>query len=284
MESPDGLTRGRPVAGTRAFVTAPDGRELPVGLRGELRLAGTASAPSGPDGPAVATDARYGRHHRTGELARRRSDGAIEWLGRPDRRVTTEDGPVDLGRVEADLLGRAGVTAAAALAVPRPDGGHTVVAFAETTTEASTEASTGPTTDPAPGTVADPAVAPGTATDTGAPAGSRLFVRLAALPRTPDGRPDHEALRTLARKAVEQGADRPDPAEDDALVRSLVGIWGQLLSTGATAQTNFFDSGGHSLLAAVLAQRVEELTGRNLELADVFKHPTPAALAALLRA
>ncbi|WP_329490247.1 condensation domain-containing protein [Kitasatospora sp. NBC_01246] len=292
VERPDGLTRGRPVAGTRAFVTAPDGRELPVGLRGELRLAGTAAAPSGPDGPAVATDARYGRHHRTGELARRRSDGAIEWLGRADRRVTTEDGPVDLGRVKADLLGRAGVTAAAALAVPRPDGGHTVVAFAETTTETATEASTDPTTeastdpttDPTTGTVADPAVAPGSATDTGAPAGSRLFVRLAALPRTPDGRPDHEALRALARKAVEQGADRPDPAEDDALVRSLVGIWGQLLSTDATAQTNFFDSGGHSLLAAVLAQRVEELTGRNLELADVFKHPTPAALAALLRA
>ncbi|MFD0278327.1 condensation domain-containing protein [Kitasatospora sp. NPDC127111] len=258
VDGPDGPTGERPVAHTRAFVAAPDGRELPPGVRGELLLAGTSLALSDPDDPAFPTDARYGRHHRTGELARRRPDGTIERLGRIDRRITTADGPVDLGHVEAVLLGRPGVTAAAALAVPQPDGGHTVVAFAETVDAAGAD-------------------------DLATAVPGRL-VRLAGLPRTPDGRPDRDALLALARKAVEQGTDRQEQRTDDPLVRELVGIWRELLTVEATPQTDFFASGGHSLLAAVLAQKIEELTGTSLELGDVFKHPTPTALAALLRA
>lgn len=264
VDDPDGPPRGRPVAGTRAFVTAPDGRELPVGLRGELRLAGTGPAladpddSADPDDPAFPTDPRYGRHHRTGELARRRPDGTLEWLGRTDRRVATGDGEVDLDRLRATVLGLPGVTAAEAVAVPGPDGGHAVVAFAETPAAA----------DP------DGPAAPGVPVP---------VVRLAALPRTPDGRPDPEALQALARKALDQGTGPQQEETDDPLVRDLVGIFSQLLPVEATAGTHFFDTGGHSLLAAVLAQKVEELTGTSLELGDVFKHPTPTALAALLR-
>ncbi|MFJ2581039.1 condensation domain-containing protein [Kitasatospora aureofaciens] len=261
VATPDDVRRGRPITNTRAFVAAPDGRELPIGVHGELCLAGPGLALSDPDDPAFPADERHGRHHRTGELARWRPDGTIEWLGRIDRQVVTGDGPVDLGHVEAVLLGRPGVTAAAALAVPQPGGEHTVVAFAETAAAADVDAD-GLTPLAVPGQV----------------------VRLADLPRTPDGRPDRDALLRLARKALEQGTGRPDPAADDALVRDLVELWRQLLSTEATAHTDFFDSGGHSLLAAVLAQKVEELTGTSLELGDVFKHPTPAALAARLRA
>ncbi|MFC8722864.1 phosphopantetheine-binding protein, partial [Kitasatospora sp. NPDC057198] len=149
------------------------------------------------------------------------------------------------------------VTAAAALAGPRPDGGHTVVAVAET-----------------PDGTPDLPDTPWT------------LLRRTALPRTPDGRPDRDALLALARKALDQDTDReaPDPG-NDPLLGELVGIWQQLLTgTEATAHTDFFASGGHSLLAAVLAQKVEELTGTALELGDVFKHPTPTALAARLRA
>ncbi|MCC9311971.1 condensation domain-containing protein [Kitasatospora sp. RB6PN24] len=267
LDDPDEPPRGRPVANTRAYVAAPDGRELPIGLRGELRLAGTGLALSDPDDPAFPTDPRYGRHHRTGELARRRPDGTVEWLGRMDRQVATGDGPVDLGHVEAVLLGHPGVTAAAALAVPQPGGGDTVVAFAETPmpTPTSTDADA----------AADGPAAPGV---------PGQVVRLAELPRTPDGRPDRDALLAIARKALDQGTDQQDQAADDALVRDLVEIWGQLLTVEATAQTDFFASGGHSLLAAVLAQKIEELTGTSLELGEVFKHPTPTALAARLRA
>ncbi|MEU9993616.1 condensation domain-containing protein [Streptomyces sp. NPDC048045] len=305
VTDPDAVTRGRPITRTRAFVTAPDGRELPVGLRGELCLAGTGLALSGPDDPAVPAHERYGRHHRTGELARWRPDGTLELLGRVDRRVVTGDGPVDLGTVEALLLDHREVTAAAAVAVTPPGGEPAVVAFAETAETAETAGNandagtvrTAGTADDA-GTV-NAAGTAGTSGDAdglarlllahtqaglAAPAALRQVVTLDALPRTPDGRTDRGALARLAEKALGQGPGPQDPAADDALVRALVEIWGQLLATEAGARTNFFEAGGHSLLAAVLAQKVEELTGTSLGLTEVFEHPTPAALAARVRA
>ncbi|MEV0374918.1 condensation domain-containing protein [Streptomyces sp. NPDC050636] len=257
VDAADAVNRGRPITNTRAFIAAPDGRELPIGLRGELCLAGTGLALSDPDDPAFPTCERYGRHHRTGQLARWRPDGTIEWLGRIDRQAATGDGPVNLGAVEADLLDHRGVTAAAALAVTPSGGEPTVVAFAESADQADGFA---------------------------ASALPWQVVRLDALPRSPDGRTDRDALARLAEKALDQGSGHQGPAADDALVRALVEMWRQLLGTEATAQTNFFESGGHSLLAAVLAQKVEELTGTSLELTEVFHHPTPAALAARVRA
>ena len=272
VDDPDALTRGRPITHTRAFVAAPDGRELSLGLRGELRLAGTGLALSDPDDPAFPDHERYGRHHRTGELARWRPDGTLEWLGRISRQAVTGDGPVDLGAIEAVLLDHREVTAAAAVAVPRSGGEHTVVAFAETAQ----------TADGIDG-LAQRLLAH-TQAGLAAPAAPRKVVCLDALPRTPDGRTDQDALARLAEKTLEQGTDQQGPAADDALVRELVEMWGHLLDTEATAQTNFFEAGGHSMLAAVLAQKVEELTGVSLGLTEVFEHPTPAALAARVRA
>jgi len=71
---------------------------------------------------------------------------------------------------------------------------------------------------------------------------------------------------------------------DEALVERLVGLWHEVLGrTDLGADANFFDSGGHSLLAAKLAQLAEGATGVPLTLAEFFANPTPRALAAHLR-
>lgn len=253
-DTADAVNRGRPITNTRAFVAAPDGRELPLGVRGELCIAGTGLAAGG---HASAVHDRYGRHHRTGQLARWRHDGTLERLGRTDRQTVIGDEPVDLGAIEADLLGHPGVTAAAAFAVAPSGGEPTVVAFAEI---------------------------PESPTVSTVSAGPWQVVRLDALPRTPDARIDRAVLARLAEKELDQRTGDQGTPADDALVTALVDVWQQLLSVEATAHTNFFGAGGHSLLAAVLAQKVEELTGTALELTEVFEHPTPAALAARVRA
>ncbi|MFI1370052.1 condensation domain-containing protein [Streptomyces griseochromogenes] len=270
IDDPDDLTSGRPLTNTRAFITAPDGRELPIGLRGELCLAGTGLAPAGPDDARFSHNERYGRHYRTGELARRRSDGTIERLGHGSRQIVTADGPVDPSGIEAVLLDHPAVRAAVALAVTSPGEDRTVVAFAEVTD----------TAEPADG----PLLRAHAREHLAPPAVPRQVVRLTALPRNADGRPDLDALARLAAKSLEAGPDEHDPAADDKLVQELVELWRQLLNTEVTAQTSFFEAGGHSLLAAVLAQKIEELTGVSLELSEVFEHPTPAALAARVRA
>ncbi|WP_344399016.1 condensation domain-containing protein [Streptomyces longisporus] len=262
VDTVDHAPRLAPITRTHARITAPDGRELPIGVRGELRLAGTGLA----DGT---TDERYGRRLRTGVQARWRPDGTIELLGRTSRQTATPDGPADLDRVEAVLLDHPGVTAAAALAVARPDDTQVIVAFVEH-----------------PG--ADPAqqhqqLLAHAASGLDTPAVLRRVVLLDALPRAVDGRPDRIALERLAEKELGE-APEPDPADDDPLCAGLIGLWRSLLPDAeVTARTHFFESGGHSLAAAILADRVQELTGTSLELKEIFEHPTPAALAARLR-
>jgi hypothetical protein len=80
------------------------------------------------------------------------------------------------------------------------------------------------------------------------------------------------------------GPDEPEPPVDDELVQVLIGLWRELLDIEAGARTSFFEAGGHSLLAAVLAQKVEDTTGISIPLPEIFENPTPVALAAKLRA
>ncbi|KIE23394.1 hypothetical protein LK08_30120 [Streptomyces sp. MUSC 125] len=246
VDEGDHVPRLAPITRTRALVTAPDGRELPVGVRGELRLTGT----------GVAGDA----YVRTGTQARRRPDGTLELLGRTARRTATPDGPVDLDEIEAVLSDHAGVTAVAALAVAGPDDSQAIIAVVEHTEHTDTDLA-----------------------ERLAAAVPRRIVLVDALPRAVDSRPDQAALERLAEKALGE-APVQDPADDDPLCAGLIELWrGVLPDTEVTARTHFFESGGHSLAAAVLADRIQELTGTSLELKEIFEHPTPAALAARLR-
>jgi non-ribosomal peptide synthetase component F len=79
-------------------------------------------------------------------------------------------------------------------------------------------------------------------------------------------------------------AGEPDLPVDEELVAVLIGLWRELLDTEVDGHTSFFAAGGHSLLAAVLAQKVEDTTGIAVPLPEIFAHPTPIALATQLRA
>jgi non-ribosomal peptide synthetase component F len=259
VDAGDHMPRLAPVTRMRALVTAPDGRELPVGVRGELRLAGTGLAVDEEDGPSL----------RTGTQARRRPDGTLDLLGRTARRTATPDGPADLDEVEAVLSDHAGVTGVAALAVAHPDGAQAIVAVVEHTEHTDADLAQRLLAHAAAGL--------------DMPAVPRRIVLVDALPRAVDGRPDQTALEQLAEKALGE-APAQDPADDDPLCAGLIELWrGVLPDTEVTARTHFFESGGHSLAAAVLADRIQELTGASLELKEIFEHPTPAALAARLR-
>jgi acyl carrier protein len=229
-------------ANARSFILAPDGRELPIGVRGELCFA--------------ADGVRY----RSGELACWRPDGTIQRLGQLSRQVMIAGRRVNLDEVDRVLLDQEGVAAAAAVTVP----GGALVAFAEV-------AGTQQTSRLRTACMArlDPPAVPG------------HVVCVETLPRTTSGQVDHEALVRLATSWLE---DRPDQAADDPLVTELTGMWRRLLDADVTARTAFFDAGGHSLLAAKLAQDVEELTGVHLELSEIFNYSTPVALAARLTA
>jgi hypothetical protein len=70
----------------------------------------------------------------------------------------------------------------------------------------------------------------------------------------------------------------------DDVVMLLVSLWRELLGDDVDADSNFFVHGGHSLLGITLLARVEDTTGVNLQLVDLFRCPTPSRLAERLRA
>jgi acyl carrier protein len=246
-----GPAGGWPVAGTRASVIAPDGRELPIGVRGELCIAGGAG-----DAQSVS---------RTGQLARWQPDGTLALLGRAGRQAVIAGSPVNLDEVAAALLSHDGVRAAAAVAVPAP-GGDLLVAFAE-----------------AAGDLAEQLRAHALACLPPAAVPERVIC-VPELPRDQDGAVDHAALGMRIQAYLDGGSDAGAPAADDPLVQDLMRLWRQLLDVEVTPRTIFFAAGGHSLLAAKLAQDVEELTGIYIELSEIFNYPTPSALAARLGA
>ncbi|MCP3803250.1 amino acid adenylation domain-containing protein [Allokutzneria sp. A3M-2-11 16] len=262
---------GGPIRGTQVFVAAPDGTELPVGVRGELCIAGEGVAIGYHNRAELTVErfrdhSRYGRHYRTGDLARWRRDGTLEVLGRVDRQVKLRGNRVELGEVESVLLDHPWVEAAAVVVTGTDSTDAALIAFVvaedkpDLVTRLWEHARAG----------LPPAAVPSE------------FLVLESLPTTGNQKVDHLALARL----VEDRAPAAAAAElgGDDLVAALVGLWREVLGRDdLTAESNFFTSGGHSLLAAQLAQRVEERIGPRVDLAELFTRPTPAQLAEFLR-
>lgn len=268
----DTVRVGRPIRNTAVFVAAPDGRELPVGVRGELCIAGVGVAVGYHD-RAELTERRFGEHPRygrfyhTGDMAQWWPDGTLEVLGRADRQVKLRGNRIELGEVERVLLEHPAVDAAAVVVVG-VDAEAALVAFVVTEDEPE---------------IANRLWGHARAGLPSAAVPSE-FVCLAELPTTGNHKVDHLALARLIDERTMSRAT-PKPAEpDDELTAGLVGLWREVLcKDDLTAQSNFFTSGGQSLTAAILLQRIEEELGPRLELAELFTRPTPAELADFLR-
>lgn len=251
--------RVRPLAGVRAAVTAPDGAELPVGVRGEIRV-----------GPSGAGSARP-----TGLVGRWTADGTLEVLGAAARRLRRRGGLVQPEEVEALLTRHDGVSAAAVVQVEQPGDtdGPALVAVVQRAAGLHQD---------------DPRLVreleESAAAHLPRPAVPDRVTVVAALPLT-GGVLDDYALAALAGQALTGSADGTGDGHGEGHLPLLIALWRELIGRDdLDADANFFTSGGHSLLAAQLVQRVEEQTGIKLRLADAFEHPTPAQLAERLAA
>ncbi|WP_433498378.1 non-ribosomal peptide synthetase [Sphaerimonospora sp. CA-214678] len=279
---------GRPIRNTRVMVVDPDGCELPAGESGEVWIAGDGVALGYHGRPELTAERfgshpAYGRFYRTGDIGRWCTDGTLELLGRGDRQIKLRGNRIELGDIEAVLAAHPRVRAAAVLAVGDLSADAALVAFVEA------------------------ADRPGFVDELWEHARAELpramvpteFVVLDALPVNANQKVDYLDLAERARRVApgEGAAGRPDAdpgansgadpgvstGADADLVAELVGMWRRLLNRDDLgADSNFFVNGGHSLLAALLTQQVEQRTGSTLSLADVFTNPTPVRLARVL--
>ncbi|WP_143264326.1 non-ribosomal peptide synthetase, partial [Amycolatopsis kentuckyensis] len=235
------LADGVPVAGLDAEVVAPDGRRLPLGVRGELHLGGTA----------------------TGVLAHWRTDGSLHVHGPLDRQLTFGGTRVDLATVEDALTAHTDVVAAAVTLRP---GAADLVAVVQAPDKPQLAADLA--------RHAEAVLPPG--------ARPAWYLRVDALPETAGHEVDRAAVAKLA-AAAGPSAATPVETAPDATTDAVMAMFRHLLKRDdVTEDTNFFASGGHSLLAAQLVQRIQKQTGVRLKLSAAFAHPTPAALAELI--
>ncbi|MGK5534289.1 non-ribosomal peptide synthetase, partial [Streptomyces sp. URMC 129] len=202
------------------------------------------------------------RAYRTGDLVRACREG-LEFVGRADDQVKIGGRRVELGEIEAALLALPGVAAAAAAVRRTPGGLDVLVGYLV----------------PADGDPAgfDRAGALGLLRGRlPAPLVPRLVV-LDAFPVRGSGKVDRAALPWPAPPAP--GVPRQEPADADADETTvwLLGVWNALLGTEAGLHDDFFDLGGTSLAAARLVSALRERCP-DVSVADLYRHPTPAAL------
>ncbi|MEU9737315.1 amino acid adenylation domain-containing protein [Streptomyces sp. NPDC048002] len=260
---------GRPLEGARVYVLDAGLRPVPPGVTGELYIAGRGLA-RGYAGRPGATAERFvaspfadgARMYRSGDLARWRADGSLEFCGRADDQVKVRGFRIEPGEIEAALGRHPDIAHGAVVLREDRPGDRRLVAYAV----------------PVPGRTPDPAALraflAGTLPEYMVPA---AFVVLDALPVTGNGKLDRRAL-----PAPEYGGLGRAPESD--LERSLAAVFEDVLQVrGTGVDDSFFDLGGHSFLAARVVARIRALLPDvlgDLTLPGFFRTPTVAALAA----
>ena len=207
------------------------------------------------------------RLYRTGDLGRYLPDGNIEFLGREDFQVKVNGYRIELGEIEVRLQEHMGVENCVVTVREDTPGQRRLVAYVVLKPGVQLEAAD--LRESLQVKLPDYMV-------------PSAFVFLERFPLSPNGKVDRKALPAPARAGVE--ADPELAAPRDALELQLIELWEKVLGVHAVGrQDNFFDLGGSSMMAVRLFAQIEKSFGRKIPLAALFKTPTIAQLADILR-
>ena len=263
---------GRPLPNRTIYILDQHGNPVPIGVQGHLHVGGLGLARgylNRPDLTAGAfipdpfSPAPGSRMYKTGDLARYRPDGNIEFLGRADEQVKIRGARIEPGEIEAVLRQLPTVREAIVLArEDRPADKRLVAYVVADTTSGDLRRHL---RDRLPESFMPAAI-----------------VLLEALPMAPNGKVDRQALPAPDRSGSPQESTFVAPRDD--LECQLALIWEEILGVRPVGVTdNFFELGGHSLLAIRLFALIENRLGTRLPLTTVFQGATVEGLARILR-
>ena len=261
---------GRPIANTQVYVLDADLQPLPIRVAGELYIGGAQLARGYLNRPKLTaekfvpnpfgTDARL---YQTGDRTRYLPDGNIEYLGRLDDQVKLRGFRIELGEIATVLAEHAGVRESVAVMREDGEGDKRLVAYVvpHQGQALTDEVLRGLLRDKLPEYMIPAA-----------------FVTLDSLPLTPNGKLDRRALPAPDR-ARTRTRTVSNAAQSEAEQR-IAAVWRDVLQLDQVSiHDNFFDLGGHSLLLARVQVTLQEMFGRELSTADMFRYPTISALA-----
>ena len=281
---------GHPISNTRIYILDAQGQPVPIGVSGEIHIAGDGVARGYLNRPELTaerfvrdpfSDDPDARMYRTGDLGRWRADGAIEYLGRNDFQVKIRGFRIELGEIEARLAELPAVREVVVVARASGQNGEDASGVSGNNDSTSDKR-----------LVAYWVAREGLA-EVDVPTVEALrehlraelptymvpsaFVKLDAMPLTPNGKVDRKALPVPDADAlVTHAYEAPQGPVEEV----LASIWQELLGVERVGRhDNFFDLGGHSLLAVQLLARIRHDLGRDVTLKSLFEAPTVAEVA-----
>jgi amino acid adenylation domain-containing protein len=263
---------GPPIAKTRLYVLDGSRQLVPVGVSGELYIGGDGLARGYFRRPELTRESfvadpfseRLGaRMYRTGDLVRRQEDGSIEFLGRIDHQVKIRGHRIELGEIEVALARHPSVEQAVVMAREDLPGDIRLVAYI--IPSAGVNISAGELRlllgEALPAYMIPAA-----------------FVSLVAFPLTPNGKLDRKALPAPDASGRETDVAPVEPRSETE--RVLERIWRQALGLERIdARANFFDVGGHSLLAVRVIGELNKALNVYVNVPQFFQNPTIEGLA-----
>jgi amino acid adenylation domain-containing protein len=260
---------GQPIGNTRMYVLDDNMQPVPVGVAGDLFIGGMGLA-RGYVNRADLTGERFvpdpfavreaGRLYATGDVARWKADGNLEYAGRKDYQVKVRGYRIELGEIEAALLENEEIEQAVVVASDDGQGGKMLVAYV--VTAGAKKASSRQWHEALKSRLPEYMV-------------PSHFMVLDKLPQTANGKIDRKALPGLDRGQVAAG--QPYVAPEKPIAKALAQIWESVLQVERVGiHDNFFQLGGHSLLGIQVIARVRKAYHVDLPLRSIFAMPTIA--------
>lgn len=263
---------GRPIDHTAVYVLNREFRPVAVGEEGELFAAGEGVALGYLKRPDLTSEkflpdsfgGQPGRlMYRTGDVVRQRQDGVIEFIGRVDNQVKINGYRIELGEIEVRLSHHPAVREAVVIAREDRPGTKRLVAYYTVVSDA--EKLGGQELRRHLAAVLPEYMVPAS------------YVRLEAMPLTPNGKLDREALALgPSAPAIETGGPLPRSPDEALLCRLFAQMTGQ---AAVDVDSDFFTIGGDSLAAMILVTKLRQL-GRDLHVSTLLSARTPSAIAA----
>ncbi|MDB6041069.1 MAG: amino acid adenylation domain protein, partial [Verrucomicrobiales bacterium] len=262
---------GRPISNTRVYILDRFGNSTPVGVSGELFIAGDGLASGYLNQPELTAEKFIElpefpgeRLYKTGDLVCWRDDGTIKYLERADHQVKIRGHRIEVEEIEIQL-NRLPAIEKAVVVVREHQGSKQLICYYVPSREAGARVSNLERVLAAQLKARLP--------DYMIPA---FFISLVELPLTPNGKIDRKNL-SVRKIEIQKPAERSPDASD--LENRVLQIWREVLGVENLGATDaFFEAGGDSVLAVILAQRISSFSGVPFKATDLFRLSTVRAI------
>ncbi len=269
------INLGKPIDNTFIYVLNTEFQPVPIGYPGELFIGGDGLAKGYFNLPAMTNDKFLpdpfsgipgSRMYRTGDLVQQTEAGKLEFLNRVDSQVKIRGFRIELGEIESALAQYPSTTDSVVIVREDTPGDKKLVAYIVKKEKLETDI---PELRVYLKTKIPDYMVPS------------AFVFIDKFPLTPNGKIDRKALPSPQEASPQEVKAYLEPQTD--LEKKIAGIWCEVLKNKRIGiDENFFEIGGHSMLAVTLMVKVEKEIGIRLPLASLFDHGTIQEMAKLL--